>query len=124
MIIGFVHRKGWYIQDDLQVFNRGEKGGRYWFTHGLNWRMTGPWLLGTAVGMFGFTNTAWFTGPGSKWLDGTDIGFAVSAVITAILYPIMLKLFPEPRNVFRRLLRRGPERGLPSRAARSVRPGR
>ena len=63
--------------------------------------MTGPWLLGTAIGMFGFTNTAWFTGPGSKWLDGTDIGFAVSAVITAILYPIMLKLFPEPRNVFR-----------------------
>jgi hypothetical protein len=34
-------------------------------------------------------------------LDGTDIGFAVSAVITAVLYPIMLKLFPEPRNVFR-----------------------
>jgi purine-cytosine permease-like protein len=101
MIIGFVHRKGWYLQDDLQVFNRGEKGGRYWFTHGLNWRATGPWLLGTAIGMFGFTNTAWFTGPGSKWLDGTDIGFAVSAVITAILYPIMLKLFPEPRNVFR-----------------------
>jgi purine-cytosine permease-like protein len=101
MIIGFVHRKGFYLQDDLQVFNRGEKGGRYWFTNGLNWRATGPWLLGTAVGMFGFTNTAWFTGPGSKWLDGTDIGFAVSAVITAILYPIMLKLFPEPREVFR-----------------------
>jgi hypothetical protein len=51
--------------------------------------------------MFGFTNTAWFTGPGSKWLDGADVGFAVSAVITAVLYPIMLKLFPEPRNVFR-----------------------
>jgi purine-cytosine permease-like protein len=101
MIIGFVHRKGFYIEDDLQVFNRGEKGGRYWFTHGLNWRATGPWLFGTAVGMFGFTNTAWFTGPGSKWLDGADIGFAVSAVITAVLYPIMLKLFPEPRNVFR-----------------------
>lgn len=101
MIIGFVHRKGFYIQDDLQVFNRGEKGGRYWFAHGLNWRATGPWLFGTAVGMFGFTNTAWFTGPGSKLLDGADIGFAVSAVITAILYPIMLKLFPEPRYVFR-----------------------
>ena len=63
MIIGFVHRKGFYLTDDLQVFNRGQRGGRYWFSHGLNWRATGPWLLGAAVGML-FTNTTWFLGPG------------------------------------------------------------
>lgn len=99
MIIGFLHRKGFFWPDDVQVFNRGERGGRYWFWHGLNWRATGPWLLGATVGMF-FTNTAWFTGVGTKLTDGTDIGFAVSGVIVLVLYPIMLKLFPEPRELF------------------------
>src|SRR5918997_2250159 len=74
MIIGFVHRKGFYHQEDLQVFNRGKRGGRYWFHHGLNWRATGPWILGAAVGML-FTNTTWFLGPGSELIDGWDIGF-------------------------------------------------
>jgi purine-cytosine permease-like protein len=101
MAIGLVHRRGFYLHDDLQVFNRGEKGGRYWFTHGLNWRATGPWLLSAAVGIFLFSNTAWYTSPGADLLGGTDIGFAVAAVLTGVLYPIMLKLFPEPRFVFR-----------------------
>jgi len=99
MIIGFVHRRGFFWQDDLQVFNRGERGGRYWFTGGLNWRATGPWLLGAGVGFF-FTNTAWYVGPGTDLTNGTDIGFAVGGVIVAILYPIVLKLFPEPRELF------------------------
>jgi purine-cytosine permease-like protein len=99
MIIGFFHRRGFFWQDDLQVFNRGERGGRYWFTHGLNWRATAPWLIGAAAGML-FTNTAWFVGPGTDLTDGTDIGFAVSGAIVAVLYPLMLKLFPEPRELF------------------------
>jgi purine-cytosine permease-like protein len=101
MAIGLIHRKGFYLQDDLQVFNRGEKGGRYWFTHGLNWRATGPWLLSAAIGILLFSNTAWYTSPGAKLLGGTDIGFAVAAVLTGVLYPLMLKLFPEPRFCFR-----------------------
>jgi purine-cytosine permease-like protein len=99
MIIGFVHRKGFYLTDDLQVFNRGQRGGRYWFSHGLNWRATGPWVFGAAVGML-FTNTTWFLGPGSDLIGGWDIGFLVSAVITGVLYPVFLKLFPEPPYVF------------------------
>lgn len=99
MMIGFVHRRGFFFQDDLQVFNRGERGGRYWFSGGLNWRATGPWLLAAAVGLL-FTNTAWFVGPGTDWTDGTDIGFAVSALIVTVLYPLMLRLFPEPRELF------------------------
>jgi purine-cytosine permease-like protein len=99
MIIGFVHRRGFYHQDDLQVFNRGERGGRYWFKGGLNWRAVGPWLVGASIGLL-FTNTAWFVGPGTDLTDGTDIGFAVAAVIVAIFYPLALRLFPEPPYVF------------------------
>ncbi len=99
MIIGLYHRRGFYLQDDLQVFNRGERGGRYWFTGGLNWRAVGPWLIGAAIGLL-FTNTAWYVGPGTDLTDGTDIGFFVAAVIVAIVYPLALRLFPEPREVF------------------------
>jgi purine-cytosine permease-like protein len=108
MIIGFLHRRGWYFQDDLQVFNRGERGGRYWFTGGLNWRALGPWLTGACVGLL-FTNTAWFVGPGTDWTDGTDIGFFVSAVIAGVLYAVALRLFPEPRDLFEP----DPETGAP-----------
>ena len=99
MIIGFVHRKGFYHPDDLQVFNRGERGGKYWFSAGLNWRAVLPWLLAATVGMF-FTNTAWFVGPGTELTDGTDVGFFVGTVIVVVLYPLALHFFPEPRNVF------------------------
>jgi purine-cytosine permease-like protein len=99
MIIGFVHRRGFYHPDDLQVFNRGERGGRYWFAGGLNWRAFGPWLIAAVTG-FMFTNTAWFVGPGTDLTDGTDIGFFVGGVIVAILYPLALRLWPEPRDVF------------------------
>ncbi|MEA2267555.1 MAG: hypothetical protein QOC64_165 [Solirubrobacteraceae bacterium] len=99
MIIGFVHRKGFYHPDDLQVFNRGERGGRYWFTSGLNWRAVGPWLIAAGVGMM-FTNTAWFVGPGTELTDGSDIGFFVGGIIVLILYPLALRIWPEPRYLF------------------------
>ncbi|MCA2190507.1 cytosine permease [Nonomuraea cavernae] len=38
MMLGYVTRRGWYDPDALQVFNRRQRGGRYWFTHGWNWR--------------------------------------------------------------------------------------
>jgi hypothetical protein len=47
-----------------------------------------------------FTNTAWYVGPGTKLTDGTDIGFFVAGVIVLVLYPLALRLFPEPRDVF------------------------
>ena len=41
MMIGWFVRRGWYDSDALQVFNRRQRGGRYWFTHGWNWRGLG-----------------------------------------------------------------------------------
>ena len=99
MTIGFVHRRGFYHVDDLQVFNRGERGGLYWFSHGINWRALGVWLV-AAVAAFFFTNTAWYTGPGTKLTGGADIGFIVGGVLAAALYPLALKFWPEPRAVF------------------------
>jgi len=99
MTIGFLHRRGFYHIDDLQVFNRGERGGHYWFKHGINWRGLGVWLFASVIGFF-FTNTTWYTGPGTKLTGGADIGFIVAGVLAAALYPLAFKLWPEPATVF------------------------
>ncbi|ART72510.1 hypothetical protein BTO20_31670 [Mycobacterium dioxanotrophicus] len=99
MIIGFIHRDGYYDVDDLQVFNRGERGGVYWFSHGLNWRALGVWATAVVVSFF-FTNTAWYTGPGTELTNGADFGFIVGGVLTAVFYPLALRIWPEPRSVF------------------------
>ena len=96
--IGFVSRGRWYDPDDLQVFNRGERGGRYWFTAGYNLRAFGAWVPASLIGGL-FSSTTWFTGPGADLVGGADISFLVAAVIAGVLYAVLLRLFPEPANV-------------------------
>jgi purine-cytosine permease-like protein len=97
--IGLVNRRGWYDPDDLQVFNRGERGGRYWFSGGYNVRAFGAWLPASLIGML-FSNTSFFTGPGADLLDGVDVSFLVSGVIAGVLYTALVVLLPEPSTVF------------------------
>jgi purine-cytosine permease-like protein len=98
-VIGFVNRRGWYDHDDLQVFNRGERGGRYWFSGGYNVRAFAAWLPASIIGML-FSNTSFFTGPGADMLSGVDISFVVSGVLAGVLYATLLVLVPEPSTVF------------------------
>jgi purine-cytosine permease-like protein len=97
--IGHLRRKGWYDVDALQVFNRGEKGGIYWFRHGFHLPAMTVWVLSTTAGLFFSANT-WFVGPGADLLGGTDVGFLVAGIVAAVLYPLALRLFPEPPEVF------------------------
>jgi purine-cytosine permease-like protein len=96
--IGYVTRRGWYDPDDLQVFNRGERGGRYWFTGGFNARAFGAWIPASVIGCF-FSSTTWFMGPGAKLVDGADISFLVSAVVAGVIYWVLLRVAPESEDV-------------------------
>lgn len=99
MMIGFVTRRGWYDPDALQVFNRGQKGGRYWFTTGWNWRGMSAWLLSAALGL-AFTNIpGQFVGPLGGLAGGVDISLPLSLGLAAVLYLALLTAFPEPRAV-------------------------
>lgn len=111
LTIGHIHRRGYYDVSDLQVFNRGEKGGVYWFTGGLNYLAIGVWLLAVAAGLW-FSHNQWFTGPGARWVGGLDVGFLVAGAVAAVLYPIALRAFPEPAELFGpdELARRGSSR--------------
>jgi purine-cytosine permease-like protein len=100
MTLGYVTRRGWYDADALQVFNRRQRGGRYWFTHGWNWRGMSTWLVSAVVALL-FTNLpGQFVGPLGNLAGGTDISLPVGLALAIVLYLALLTLFPEPRAVY------------------------
>ncbi|MFE2433023.1 purine-cytosine permease family protein [Streptomyces sp. NPDC059373] len=100
MTLGYVTRRGWYDPEALQVFNRRQTGGRYWFAHGWNWRGMGAWLVSAAVALL-FTNLpGQFVGPLGNLAGGADISLPVALALAAALYLALLTAFPEPRGVF------------------------
>lgn len=100
MILGLVTRRAWYDPEALQVFNRRQRGGRYWFDHGWNWRGLGSWLVAAVIGL-SFTNIPdQFVGPLGELAGGVDIGLPLAMAIAAVLYLGSLVVFPEPRAVY------------------------
>jgi purine-cytosine permease-like protein len=108
MTIGFLQRRGHYLPDHLQVFNRGQRGGAYWFHRGVNWRGMAAWIPAAAVGLLFVNLPGQFEGPlrnvasdiGISGLAGVDISLLVAMVLSASLYVLFIALFPEPREVF------------------------
>ncbi len=108
MTIGFVTRRGFYLPDAVQVFNRGQRGGAYWFTRGINWRGMAIWIPAAIVGLLFVNLPGQFEGPlrnvaedlGITRLAGVDLSLIVALLIPAVLYPLALVLFPEPRGVY------------------------
>jgi purine-cytosine permease-like protein len=98
-IVGLISRRGYYYSEHLQVFNRSEIGGRYWFAGGLNWQATTAWALGVAAGAL-FINTGWYVAPGAALLGGADTGLFVSSFVSAAAYILLLYRFPEPAAAY------------------------
>jgi purine-cytosine permease-like protein len=59
----------------------------------------GVWALSFAAGLL-FTNNEWFTSPGAELFGGLDLGFLVAGLVAAIVYPLALRAFPEPAELF------------------------
>lgn len=100
MMIGWFVRRGWYDSDALQVFNRRQRGGRYWFRHGWNWRGLGAWLTAAAMSICFVNLPGQFVGPFGNLAAGIDLSIPVGLGIAAVLYPVLLFAFPEPRDAF------------------------
>jgi purine-cytosine permease-like protein len=100
MIIGLLVRRGFYCPDDLQVFTRGEKGGRYWFSHGWNWRGLGAWIPSALVGLCFVNLPGQFVGPLGNLAQGIDINLPVTLGLASLVYLALLSLFPEPAAVY------------------------
>jgi purine-cytosine permease-like protein len=100
MMIGYATRRGWYDTDSLQVFNRRQSGGRYWFNHGWNWRAMGVWIFAAAMGLMFVNIPGQFTGAFGNLAAGVDLSIPVSIGLAALLYPLALLLFPEPADAY------------------------
>jgi purine-cytosine permease-like protein len=100
MALGYLTRRGWYDADALQVFNRRQRGGRYWFTHGWNWRGMSAWLVAAVLAITFVNLPGQFVGPLGDLAGGVDISLPVGLAVAAILYVALLWQFPEPRAVF------------------------
>ena len=104
MAIGYFARRGFYRPDDLQVFNRGQRGGSYWFSGGYNWRGLAAWIPAALVGVFFVNIPEQFEGPLRNTfggvLEGVDVSLVVVIVLAAVLYILFELLFPEPREVY------------------------
>ena len=100
MAIGFWNRRGWYSNEDLQVFNRGKTGGRYWFANGVNWRAMAAWIIAAVLGLqFGYYPPV-IVGVWSGVAGGIDLSLVVSIVVAAVLYVGALLIWPEPAYAY------------------------
>ncbi|NJC24172.1 purine-cytosine permease-like protein [Arthrobacter pigmenti] len=95
-VLGFlVVRRGRYDPADLQVFNEGRRGGRYWNFGGWNLRAVIPWATGSVVGVL-LVETELYSGPLAGLAGGVDLSLAASILAAAGLYLIAVRLWPEP----------------------------
>ncbi|MEW1840579.1 cytosine permease [Nonomuraea angiospora] len=100
MMLGYVTRRGWYDPEALQVFNRRQRGGRYWFTHGWNWRGLSAWLVSAGLALLFVNLPGQFVGPLGDLAGGVDISLPVGLAVAGVLYLALLTAFPEPREVY------------------------
>jgi purine-cytosine permease-like protein len=96
-LLGHLFVRGRYdAAGDLQVFNRGERGGRYWFFHGFNIAACAAWIPSMALGLL-FADTSIYIGPLANTFGagtGGYLCFVVAGGLALILYPTFILLVP------------------------------
>jgi purine-cytosine permease-like protein len=89
-LIGYFLGKGQYDPLQLHVMSRSS---RYWYSGGYSIPAVVSWITGVIVGLL-FTSTSVFSGPFINVVGGIDLSFTSSAIVGAMLYYILIKLFP------------------------------
>ncbi len=100
MTLGYVVRRGYYDGADLQVFNQGRIGGRYWASNGVNWRGMLAWIPAAIAGLLFANYPPLIEGPFRNAAGGVDLSLLVAIGTAAVAYLALLWAYPEPRYVF------------------------
>ncbi len=100
MMIGYLVRRGFYLPEAMQVFNRGQTGGPYWFTVGWNIPGMSAWMISSVLALMMVNIPGHFVGLLGNAAGGIDLSLLAALVLPAVLYPICLRLFPEPLAVY------------------------
>jgi purine-cytosine permease-like protein len=100
MIIGCFIRRGYYLPEAMQVFNRGQEGGPYWFCGGWNMAAMTAWVISSALALLMVNMPGHLVGWLGNIAGGVDVSLLAALCLPALLYPGLLYVFPEPRAVF------------------------
>jgi len=100
MMIGYRVRRGYYLPEAMQVFNRGQTGGPYWFDGGWNLPGVLAWMISSGLALLTVNSPGQFVGWLGNLAGGVDVSLLAALVLPAILYPLCLWLFPEPAGVY------------------------
>jgi purine-cytosine permease-like protein len=84
----------------MQVFNRGREGGPYWFCGGWNLAATTAWAVSSGSALVMVNLPGHFVGWLGNAAGGVDVSLLAALCLPALLYPILLRIFPEPRAVY------------------------
>jgi cytosine/uracil/thiamine/allantoin permease len=76
--------KGSFDLLDLQAFNSGKSGGKYWYTSGWNLKAVIAWGLGSTCGIFAISSVD-YVGPISEFFGGLDLSVPTAAVVAIAL---------------------------------------
>jgi purine-cytosine permease-like protein len=98
VLVGHYKRRGYYNVHDLQVFNRRETGGVYWYTGGWNLRALIAFIVSSLFGALAL-QCNFYTGPLSNVADGVDLSWISALVIGGALYYVLLMFAPEHAGV-------------------------
>jgi purine-cytosine permease-like protein len=80
--------KGSFDLVDLQAFNSGKSGGKYWYTAGWNFKAVIAWALGSACGIFGISS-ADYVGPISEAFGGVDLSVPTAAIVAIAVVTVL-----------------------------------
>ena len=100
MMLGYYIRRGYYLPEAMQVFNRGQEGGPYWFTGGWNAAGMTTWGIAGVLALLMVNIPGHFVGPLGNLAGGVDVSLIAALLLPALLYPALLLRFPEPRAVY------------------------
>ncbi len=100
MMIGYLVRRGFYLPEAMQVFNRGQTGGPYWFSDGWNLAGMSAWIVSSVFALLAVNIPGHFVGWLGNLAGGLDVSLLIALLLPTVLYPLCLKLFPEPRAIY------------------------
>jgi purine-cytosine permease-like protein len=87
-LYGYYRHKGKFDKAALQVFNKRETGGPYWFTGGWNLKATFSWIVGSVVGILGIS-TVDYVGPIAAALGDVDVSVPGAVLSALVVYALL-----------------------------------
>ena len=87
-LYGYYKNKGNFDKAALQVFNKRETGGKYWFTGGWNLKATFSWIVGSVVGILGIS-TVDYVGPIAAALGDVDVSVPGAVISALVVYALL-----------------------------------